>query len=878
MAASSSGESTRWKRIGALFNQALDLPVTKRTAFLANANEDEDLRQEVAQLLKHVEVPDDWTLNRIIADSARRFMTDIVPERIGAYRVLREIGRGGMGKVYLAERDDEVYRQTVAIKVVAGMLADEAASARFRNERQILADLQHPNITRLLDGGSTELGLPYLVMEYVEGDPIDDYCIHNMLEIDARLKLFREVCAVVSYAHTNLIVHRDLKPSNILVTADGGVMLLDFGIAKLMDDSIQRDSEATRVGLLPLTPDYASPEQFNGSKITTGSDVYSLGVVLFQLLTGQRPYNISSSSLQEAYHQVCETEAPRPSTLTAPSSAQLKRLRNQLRGDLDNIVAMALRKDPGQRYQSVQEFSEDVARYLEQRPVKARSSGTWYSLQKYVRRNRYGVSVALLITIFGAVLVAREIVLRHDAQLAQEAAKHEATKAQAVSEFLQGMLAKANPLVAQGEQYTVQQLVEDAVARMDSDWEFEEAPLVDASIRITLGNTLRGLGAYRKAATQLRKAVEIRREILGNEHIDTLAAKNFLGVVLFSLGEYDEAVVLFEAALMGRRKNLGEDHVDTLQTARNLASCYMWTGQFTKAEAEFQQILVSRRRVLGDQHLHTILSIGDLGMLYQEMGALEKALEYAREAYRLGREVLGDRHPDTLISGDQLASLLWRMKRFPESEQMFLDLQTTQEIVLGKLHPDTLITANNLAVLYMDTGRYAEAESTLVGILKEAPDVFGAQHATTLAFRANYASVFLRQDKLNQAESHYLPLLQSYAKVYGVDGTETLALYQKLKQIFDRRIALAVITHYDETRIAEIWELLQSALPKSVHVARSFAELMVKQRRITWAVGIYRTLLDHLKTAPVVDVELVNNIREELRTIERAEETEGNRR
>jgi non-specific serine/threonine protein kinase/serine/threonine-protein kinase len=382
--------SEHWERLKGIFEAALQKPPQEREAFLNNACADQELRTEARKLLaahdKAGSFIEDSPVAGLAAAHAEPAQESWVGRRIGPYRLLAEIGRGGMGTVYRAVRDDDQYRKEVAIKLVQDQ-GSEFVLDRFLNERQILAGLDHPHIARLLDGGTASDGRPYLVMDLVEGEPIDVYCQRRALDVRARLELFREVCAAVQYAHQNLIVHRDIKPGNILVTRDGTPKLLDFGIAKLLRaDGAVRSSPATVTEFRPLTLDYASPEQVRGQPITTASDVYSLGVLLYELLTGKVPYALKTH--EELVRAICEAEPPRPSTAVP-----------DLRGDLDNILMMALRKEPLRRYASVDQFSEDVRRYLEGRPVRARQDTLGYRAAKFVGRHRLGVAASALLTV-----------------------------------------------------------------------------------------------------------------------------------------------------------------------------------------------------------------------------------------------------------------------------------------------------------------------------------------------------------------------------------------------------------------------------------------------------------------------------------------------
>jgi serine/threonine protein kinase len=390
----------RWQQIEAVFEQTLELPAEKRSGFLKHrCGGDQQLRREVESLL------DSHARAGNFIDNRTHFYQEFdeadvpLPQLIGPYRIVRELGRGGMGAVYLAERADEQYQKQVAIKLIKRGMDTDSVLRHFRNERQILAGFDHPNIARLFDGGTTEDGLPYFVMEYIEGLPIDEYCNKHTLALPEYLRLFREVCAAVTYAHRHLVIHRDIKRTNILVTADGVPKLLDFGIAKILQAGDGALPFVTMTGMRLMTPETASPEQVRGEPVTTASDVYSLGVVLYELLTGRFPYRFSSQTPREIERAITEQAPEKPST--AVFKNQQSKIINPkfIRGDLDNIVLMALRKEPARRYQSVEQLSEDIRRHLETRPVLARADTVSYRAGKFIRRNKIALAAGSLILL-----------------------------------------------------------------------------------------------------------------------------------------------------------------------------------------------------------------------------------------------------------------------------------------------------------------------------------------------------------------------------------------------------------------------------------------------------------------------------------------------
>jgi serine/threonine-protein kinase len=512
-------DTSRWREVDRLFEGALDLPEQDRSPFLdRGCGADRSLRAEVERLLvadvgqggEFLERP---LIELLELDGEREGET-----RLGPYRLLEALQSGGMGTVYAATRDDDQYNRRVAIKVLRAGLADGEAAHRFRFERQILARLEHPHIARLYDGGETSDGRPYLVMELIEGQQLDVYCDRNRLTLEARLGLFRKVCGAVQHAHQSLLVHRDLKPSNILVGADGEPKLLDFGIAKQLEPSASaRADDLTRTGVRVMTPSYASPEQVRGEAITTASDVYSLGVLLYELVSGTGPYPIAGLPLHEIEDAICERPPERPSRAFdpgAPNGEEIaharglapRALRRRLQGDLDNIVLMALRKEPHRRYPSAASLAEDVQRHLRDLPVAARPDTVTYRLRKLARRRRETLAAAalllLLATGFGAHLRTQS--------RRQEA---ERDKAESALSFLVETFTAANPYENGGEHPTAQDLLDRGAARAAT--ELANQPRVQAALLDAFGRVNAGLARPALARAQLERALELRRKSYG---------------------------------------------------------------------------------------------------------------------------------------------------------------------------------------------------------------------------------------------------------------------------------------------------------------------------------------------------------------------------
>lgn len=507
----------RWQQIDALLEKVLACPVEDRPDLLESAcSEDLELRREVESLLGFAETRD-------FIDQPAFSVHDEDPEvgrQIGPYQIRRLLGRGGMGAVYLALRQGD-FEQQVTLKLIKrGMDSDEILF-RFQNERQILADLDHPNIARLLDGGTDDDGRPYFAMEYIEGEPIDAYCDRRKLSIDQRLELFLQVCSAVLCAHQNLVVHRDLKPGNILVTHDGP-KLLDFGIAKLLGPEAAPDARLTSVGRAPMTLEYASPEQVRGGAITTASDTYSLGVILYELLSGHSPYYFGDADSLECARRIREEEPGKPSTavrhredvgtstITPESVSETRegsprQLRRRLAGDLDSIVLKALRKEPRERYGSVEQLSEDIRRHLGRQPVLARKGTFSYRAGKFVRRNKLTLGVLLLIVVSGLTTT----VWWRQAVAANERAVEQRLRAENALEFLKSLFKASDPDETKGRVLTARNVLERGESRVDD----LDDPVLKADVLATLGSVYRNLGLYQKARDLMERSVGVHRTL-----------------------------------------------------------------------------------------------------------------------------------------------------------------------------------------------------------------------------------------------------------------------------------------------------------------------------------------------------------------------------
>ncbi|HEY6806414.1 MAG TPA: serine/threonine-protein kinase [Pyrinomonadaceae bacterium] len=795
----------RWQQIITILAPVLESPAEERASLLERlCGEQIELREEVAALVAAFE-KDSKLMENPLSDGETLIRhpvnNPIEGQLIGPYKIIRELGRGGMGAVYLAIRSDDQYRKRVAIKLIKRGLDTEEILNRFRHERQILASLDHPNIARLLHGDTTADGLSYFVMEYVEGMPVDSYCDTKKLSTATRLELFRKVCAAVHYAHQNLVVHRDLKPSNILVTDQGEPKLLDFGIAKLLNPELYGQTMApTEIAVRLMTPDYASPEQVRGGKITTASDVYSLGVLLYELLTGHRPYHLRGTERVEIERVICEESPAKPSTvinrredmidnegstrtLTPESVSRTRegepdKLRRRLEGDLDNIVLMAMRKEPERRYLSVGHFAEDIRRHLAGLPVSARKDTFGYRAGKFVKRNKVGVAIAAAFAVLLAVSAV--FIIQQSARAARER-----DKAERVSAFLVDLFKVSDPSEAKGKSITAREILDQGAARIET--EMKDQPEVQATLMDAIGMVYRGLGLYDSAIPLLEKSVKLRREVLGNENVDTAKSLNDLGWVLLEKQRSKEAEPFLQEAIKIRRKLRGEEHQETAESLNLLAFARKDQGDIASAETLYRETLALRRKIFGPMHRDVAQSLNNLALMATENGDYTEADKLYQEALVIDRQTLGMEDPDVLTHLSNYALLKDNKGEYDEAERLYREIITNKRKVLGNEHPSLAVTLNNLAETLRQKGDYENAEP----LYREAQAIFikllGEDSPSVATLTQNLARMFYDKGDLTAAEPLYRKALSAYRKQLGEEDPRVARTVSNVGQLLYER-------------------------------------------------------------------------------------------
>jgi serine/threonine protein kinase/tetratricopeptide (TPR) repeat protein len=741
---------------------------------------------------------------------------------IGHYRLVKKLGEGGMGQVWLAEQTSPVQRH-VALKLIRAGMYDDVLLQRFLSERQSLAIMDHPSIAKIFDAGTTPDGQPYFVMEYVPGVPITEYCDQKRLMIRERLELFINVCEGVQHAHQKAIIHRDLKPANILVVdVDGQPMarIIDFGLARATTQRIAGETIFTQVGGFVGTPGYMSPEQTDSSvqDVDTRTDVFSLGVVLYVLLTGLLPFDTrhwNKKPLDEVLRQLREDDPPRPSARieiekeSSGATAELrgvqpKQLASLLHGDLDSITMKALEKDRGRRYGTPSELAADITRYLLNEPVTARSSSTAYRLRKYVRRHRVAVVVAVgLVLLLSGFAVAQAVQLRRITQERNRTGR-ERDRANRIADFMTGMFEVSDPSESRGNTITAHEILDNASKDVDSG--LTKDPELQAQMMVVMGKVYTNLGLYSqaqpllergvdiqrrvlgpenpgtlrstyalartldlearyaRAETLQRQTLDIQRRVLGPEHPDTLRSMNYLAVILSREGHSFDAVKLGRDTLETRRRVLGPEHPDTLESMSNLADDLSGQGNYVEAEKLSREVLETRRRALGLEHPRTIASMTTLVTILDEEGHYAEAENLGRETLDIKGRVLGPEHPDTLLAASELAIVLYEEAHYAEAEKLDRDTLEIRRRVLGPEHPDTLASMTNLAAILGREGRSVEAENLVRETYYIQRRVLGPEHPDTAVSLYNLGTIAVQRGRreeafflLREAVDHGLP-------------------------------------------------------------------------------------------------------------------------
>ena len=789
-------DKKRWTRIELLFTEALELDREERAAFLEEACEgDLSICVEVEALLSASEEDQALAIEgRLLNNVSLASVDDDTvhdDEVVGPYLLEHCIGAGGMGEVYLAHRNDGQFEHQVALKLIHPGFRSKQVLARFRLERQVLARLSHPNITELLDGGIDEKGRPYFVMQYVKGVPITEYCDVHSLSINDRLDLFKSVCEAVQHAHRNLVVHRDLKPSNILVTEEGVVKLLDFGIAKILNPEWEKTMVLTHSEMKFMTPEYAAPEQVRGEAITTATDVYGLGVLLYEILTGSRPYKLKSKAPTEIERVICEIPPTRPSEVIDPASKKngqlqnleaigqarrmgIQRLKNILRGDLDNIVLMALRKEPGRRYPTAVQFAEDINRFQKKLPVHAQRDSVTYRMEKFVQRHRLSVSFSVAAI---AMLLAFSIFTSYQSQLVKkerDLARTEKVRAERVIGLLVSLFETANPAVVPGgDTLSVGEFVERGAEK--SLAEVEDDPAVATQLKHTLGQMYAAQGQYKAGHQFLKEAYEMQESLYGPVDSITTAYLHDVATMTWRLGEEAEARRMFADLLERNQQIFGAEHPRVAQSMQNVA---LTTEDRDKRLSLLNTSLEMKRKLLPASHTSIADGLNQLAIFHFHNGDYHDALPMLQESLEIAEEQYSSTHPNTVAVMSNITMLLSRMGETFKAIDMQEDVIARLQTIKSDSSVQMSNAWNNLGVLQTNSGQFEEAEHAFRQALGIQEVLLGKTHPRVISTRRNVGVVLGLLEQYDEGIAILEQALSMKKQREGLDNLRTLGYMQ----------------------------------------------------------------------------------------------------
>ncbi|MDZ7654026.1 MAG: serine/threonine-protein kinase [Burkholderiaceae bacterium] len=802
-----------WSTLRRLLDQALDTPATERADWLdALGPEDAPFRPRLQALLAHAgDAPAKETVARLLDTLPQVETAQFAPaphdaalaagSTVGPYRLLRPLGEGGMGEVWLAERTDLLQQRQVALKLPRLVTGRARLAERLAREREILATLEHPNIARLYDAGLGADGQPWLALEYVEGERIDAWCARKALNVPARLRLFLQVARAVAHAHGRLVVHRDLKPANLLVTEAGDVRLLDFGIAKLLEDGRAQETELTQLAGRALTPDYAAPEQILGQPIGTAADVYALGVVLFELLTGSRPYKLKRDSRAALEEAIAQAEVQRPSSVVGDA-----RLRRRLRGDLDTIVLKALKRAPAERYSSVEALADDIERHLDQRPVRARPDRPGYRATRFLSRNRYAVAAVTAVLVTALAGAATSIWQARLAERERDTALREKKNADEVKTFVLSMLRDAGPNNSAGKVLSAQEMLQRARGRIDT---IDPARAeVRAELLTTVADSLLMLDDARGAEAVLRQAVAEAVPRLGAEHGLVLRARSMLAQSYRRQSRYGEMQAVLEAILPPLRQR--EDKLPNLLLSAlvNLSNLNGDLFRFADADRAVQEGLALIDRRFNGRHVNSTLLLARRSQHLVRSGDAVAGLAHAERAVKLALEMHGGnaRHAMVLFARSARADALLASGRTDEAVTLMDAVLADTEAAFdgrARQYAQRLMAS---VPIYLQAGPPERVLAATAEALRIMGRFQGSDELELAKFSADRGHVLLATGRADEALA---PLAQAESAMRGALGDGSA-----LTTLVAHDLAWALAASGQPARAAEVLD--RTPAPKSL--------------------------------------------------------------
>jgi len=817
----------RWHQIGTLVDQALNLEDKReRSVFLQiQCGYDTELRREVESLIDSIEASeglwDELLLsNRVlVADMTRGYETvsaaksSEIPEKIGLYRIKKRLGHGGMGDVFLAKRTEGDFHRQVALKVIRQETGNREQARRFRLERTILSSLNHPGIARLLDGGISGDGRPYLVMEYVDGLPITDYCRKNNYNIEKRLDLFGQVCSAVQYAHSNFIVHRDLKPDNLLVTPEGRVKVLDFGIAKLLDQEVcEQTLLHTLAGQRMLSLNYAAPEQVNMEPVTTATDVYALGLLLYKLLTGTRALDLSNATLREAEQIIRHQEPPRPSSVVIDHGGTLW-------ADLDAIVGKALRKEPEQRYESASRLWEDIERCQNNQPVMARKGTLKYRTLKFAKRNKIPLTFAVILSI---VILGFSIFYAIRINQEKINAETEAQKANQIADYLASIFSQNYPEISKGEVITAKQLLESGVKKIST---LDIHPEVEISMLNLFANIFQNTENLKKADSLAQIAIELNKNLNTPISEQLSLSYHVLALINRDIGNYDKSIEYFRKSL--DQEKLTNTIADSNYAARLSAMAFVLrlNGELEEAVEANKEAIKIQKKLYGKSNIKLAESIFIQAAILKTLGQYEEALEFQLDSYEMVKELVEPPHPGLAANLGNLANLKYNTADYVQAEEYSRAAIEMYTNLFGENYSMVSSSLLKLGDALKAQGKFQDAMPYYNRALKLVVNNFGPNHLKTAPYYNNVGNYYLQIGDLSKADSMLNKSLRIKSEHLGSNHLENTYTYHNLALLEKKRGNIARAHSYAEKALEIRTEILGPNHPKTKRTAKLINDL-----------------------------------------------------
>lgn len=779
-------EKALWNKIEAIVDEALTLSGRERETYIAKqCTNDTVLLGHVTQLLNEIKEADENSFLEFKSDNFRKIANSqqfknieyVKGDKIGPYQVEAIIASGGMGSVYKAKRADGAFEMEVAIKFIKTQNYSRETLRRFELERKILAKLQHPNIARLIDGGLTKKdGIPYIIMEYVNGIPINEYCIKYGCSIEERIKLFKQVLQAVGFAHENLVIHRDLKPGNIFVDESGKVKILDFGISKLLEDNDEANDNLTQTGTRLLTTGYAAPEQIKQENITTATDLYALGVVFYELLSGVSPYELENTSRYEIEQAVIHQDALKPSQKT-----DIETDKKKLKGDLDAIALKAIRKEPNRRYRVANEFLEDISDYKNGLPVSAREGSMKYRTQKFLSRHKQGVVITL-----GIILLISGFIGFYTQQITEERnlAQVEANKAEEISGFLIGLFEANKPEYSKGDTLTAQKLLETGKTEINK---LNNQPAVKARMLEVVGNIYNLLAQPQEADSMLQASLNIKKNLYKPSDAELATNYYLLATVKNSLGQYDEAEELLDTVMTYQKQIYGHQSKEMAESLRLLAVSLRENGNIDSAYTtvnKAEMIFKSLDDTSSKEYLGVLMQ---LGLVNQAAGYMENAEKNWRRSLKRSRELYEAPHPIISRNIDGLAQVLKETQNYAEAESLYMEGLSMDQTIYGNTHLNTASTLNNLAGLYYYMNEYEKADKFFSESYAIHKEILGELHPSTITILYNLTAIKGEIGDFESAEFNFKKIIELDISTFGENHPNVATDYSGLASLYNKQ-------------------------------------------------------------------------------------------